>query len=130
MLRGHCLCGKVRYEIDGALRHITHCHCSMCRRAHGAAFATYATLRSDRVRVIAEPDDVRRYASSEHVVRESCATCGSPLFWRRVDHPEVISVALGTLDGDPIGRPQAHIYWASRACWLELEDALPKRDEE
>jgi hypothetical protein len=127
MLTGRCLCGNVRYEIDGALRHITHCHCGMCRRGHGAAFATYAMLRRDRIRVTGE-DALRGYRSSERVLRESCATCGSPMFWRHDDYPTTISVAIGTLDGDPIGRPTAHIFWGSRACWLELDDALPKHE--
>src|SRR5438094_273119 len=49
-LTGGCLCGAVRYEIEGKLRHITHCHCGMCRKAHGAAFATYASLARRRFR--------------------------------------------------------------------------------
>lgn len=130
MVRGGCLCGAVRYEIGGPLRHITHCHCSMCRRAHGAAFATYAALRRDRMRVAAATDALRRYASSAKVVRESCATCGSPLFFWHADRPEVVSVALGTIEDDPIGRPIAHIHWASRACWLDLADMLPRHDTE
>ena len=40
-VRGGCLCGKVRYQIKGRLFDASHCHCSMCRRQHGAAFATY-----------------------------------------------------------------------------------------
>ena len=41
-IQGGCLCGKVRYEVSGRLYGAEHCHCSMCRRQHGAAFSTYA----------------------------------------------------------------------------------------
>ncbi len=39
-IKGKCLCGKVRYEITGRLYNVSHCHCSMYRRHHGAAFTS------------------------------------------------------------------------------------------
>ena len=41
MIHGSCLCGKVRFELDGAPQFINHCHCSMCRKVHGAAFGSF-----------------------------------------------------------------------------------------
>src|SRR5690606_5687552 len=104
----------------------THCHCSMCRKQHGAAFATYASLARERVRVVAGQDALVSYASSESVRREFCGTCGSSLFWRSDEWPDELGVALGTLDDDPVGRPEAHIYVASRAPWFEITDDLPR----
>ncbi len=46
-ISGACLCGKVRYEVSGRLFDASHCHCSMCRRHHGAIFATYADFDPD-----------------------------------------------------------------------------------
>jgi Glutathione-dependent formaldehyde-activating enzyme len=43
---GGCLCGAVRYTVTGEIKDVSHCHCSMCRKAHGAAFATYASVSS------------------------------------------------------------------------------------
>jgi len=40
-LQGGCLCGGIRYEISGPLTEAGNCHCSMCRRFHGAAFGTH-----------------------------------------------------------------------------------------
>ena len=45
MNRGSCLCGSVRYEVRGLLEPASHCHCSMCRKAHGAAFGSYARVQ-------------------------------------------------------------------------------------
>ena len=47
MLHGSCLCGAIRYEIDGPLGAAGHCHCTMCRKAHGAAFGTYSRVKRD-----------------------------------------------------------------------------------
>jgi hypothetical protein len=129
MLTGSCLCRAVRYEIDGALKRITHCHCSMCRKQHGAAFATYAPLRRARFRLVAGQDALVSYASSEKVRREFCKHCGSSMFWLTSEWPDVIDVALGTLDDDPVGRPEAHIFVASKAPWVEIEDELPQYPE-
>jgi hypothetical protein len=126
MLNGGCLCGAVRFEIDGKLRHITHCHCSMCRKAHGAAFATYAQLGRRRLRLLSGGDGLRTFASSEGVTREFCGRCGSQLFWSRDDRPDVVCIAVGTVEGDPGGRPEAHIFESDRACWVEIGDALPR----
>ncbi len=128
MLTGGCLCGKVRYEVDGLLRHITHCHCSMCRKVHGAAFATYARLARSRFRLVAGADALQNYRSSEGVTREFCGHCGAQLFWSRDEYPNAFSVSLGTVDGDPGGRPEAHIYAADCAPWFEITDALPRFD--
>jgi hypothetical protein len=125
MLSGRCLCGQVAYEIDGQLRHITHCHCGMCRRAHGAAFATYAVVAKRRFRLV-RSDTLRAFRSSDHATRSFCRECGSPLFFAEDHHPEAISVALGTLEGDPGGRPVAHIHTASRASWVDIADSLPQ----
>ena len=110
------------------MRHITHCHCGMCRKAHGAAFATYASLARRRFRLKSGESALRAFRSSESVTREFCGTCGSSLFWSDGEHPEAIGIALGTLDGDPGGRPEAHIYAKDRAPWDEITDALPRFD--
>jgi hypothetical protein len=64
MLRGSCLCGGVRYEVTGPVHDVHHCHCSMCRKAHGAAFSTFARLTAGDFRVVAGAADVRAYRSS------------------------------------------------------------------
>jgi hypothetical protein len=44
VVRGSCLCGGVKYEITGPLMRSGHCHCSNCRKAHGAAFRSRARV--------------------------------------------------------------------------------------
>lgn len=53
MLSGSCLCGAVSYEIDAPIESASHCHCSQCRKAHGAAFATYGKVRREAFRYVA-----------------------------------------------------------------------------
>lgn len=129
MLSGGCLCGGVRYEIEGNLRRLTHCHCGMCRKAHGAAFATYAAVKRERFRFTASAT-LRAYKSSELVTREFCSVCGSSLFWTTTQEPEIIGLAVGTLDGDPEGRPVGHIYTRDKAPWFSITDDLVQYETE
>ncbi|MCE2520679.1 MAG: GFA family protein, partial [Alphaproteobacteria bacterium] len=76
MVTGSCLCGAVRWLIDGPLTGMTHCHCSMCRKAHGAPFATYAAVDPESVTFLAGSDQTGVFESSPGAVRSFCSRCG------------------------------------------------------
>ncbi len=127
MLEGGCLCGEVRYELLSEPRSMTHCHCSMCRKAHGAAFVTFiGILRSD-FRFARGESSILRYESSPGCNRPFCRRCGSTLFFESAGEEEVW-IAAGSLDGDPGCRPDSHIFVGSKAPWHPLHDELPKFD--
>jgi len=126
MLRGSCLCGGIRYEIGGQLYDALNCHCSMCRKFHGAAFRSRARVRSSDFRLMSGEDLLTFFASSPGNYRGFCRVCGSPIVSKFDADPSVLSVPLGTLDGDPGIRPQLHVYVASKAPWVTICDQLPQ----
>ena len=126
MISGSCLCGAVRFEIQGRLAAAAHCHCSMCRKAHGAAFATYAVAKASDFRIVSGAEQITQYRSSADVVRTFCSRCGSTLQWLRLSKPEIVDIALGAIDGDPGVRPSCHIFAGSKAPWFEITDNLPQ----
>jgi hypothetical protein len=123
---GGCLCGSVRYEIMESPENAEHCHCSMCRKAHGAAFSTNAIVATEALIVTSGADFISEYQSSPNRKKCFCSNCGSQLFIRRLDKPEVTVVTLGTIDGDPRARPERHVFVASKAPWYDIADALPR----
>jgi hypothetical protein len=125
-LRGSCLCGGVRYEIEGGIDRASHCHCTMCQKAHGAAMGSYGRATRAGFRLTAGADLVARYRSSAEVERTFCSRCGSTLQWDHLSDREHVGVALGTLDDDPGVRPGVHIHVTSKAPWFEITDALPQ----
>jgi hypothetical protein len=127
-LAGSCLCGGVRYEISGRLGHASHCHCSMCRKHHGAAFGSYASVRRRDFRWASGEALVGRFASSPGIERGFCTRCGSTLFWDATGDPTSFGLALGTLDADPGVRPSLHIFVGSKAPWYEIADGLPQHE--
>jgi len=126
VLRGSCLCGQIRYEIQSGLELVLNCHCSMCRKATGAAFRTRASVRSRAFRWTCGAEVLAGYESSPGETRTFCSRCGSTLVTRFREHPELLGLALGTLDGDPALRPVAHVYVSYKAPWFEITDELPQ----
>jgi hypothetical protein len=129
MIEGGCLCGAVRYELRGEPRSMTHCHCSMCRKAHGAAFVTFVEFARGDFRFTSGEDSTLPYESSPGSRRPFCRRCGSTLLFHSESDDEVW-IAAGSLDTDPGCRPGSHIFVASKAPWLHLDDALAKFDQD
>ena len=123
---GSCLCGAIRFSVALPTLACVHCHCSMCRRNHGAGFVTWFALPRAQLRLDAGETSLVRYASSDHGARSFCARCGSSLFCESSRHPEQIDVVLANMEG-PIDRPpQIHIHFDDRAAWVTAEDGLPR----
>jgi len=126
MLKGSCLCGGIQYEIDAELGPITNCHCSQCRKASGAAFASNASVPAASFRFISGANLLKEWESSPGKRRCFCARCGSPILKRNDDHPEAVRLRLGTLETDPRLKPSRNIYVGSKAPWFEITDTLPQ----
>ena len=129
MVRGSCLCGSVRYEVLGKLPRIVHCHCRMCRKAHGAAFGSYSEVRAEDFRIVSGEDDIEAYESSAGVRRTFCRKCGSTLQFLTAKRPAMVDLAVGTLDDDPGVKPAHHIFVGSKAPWFDITDGLPQYTE-
>jgi hypothetical protein len=128
-LAGSCLCGRVRFEISGPLETPANCHCSMCRKWHGSAFATAAEVVQGGLHFITGEKLVARYESSPGVQRCFCNKCGSSLMSVSKDASGSRTfVYLGSLEGDPGVLPASHLFVGSKAPWFEINDALPQFD--
>src|ERR1700744_3696192 len=125
---GRCLCGAVTYELRGPLRDVLVCHCLECRRWGGHFAAMTAVprhqlmlLRDAGLRWVDSPD------SELHARRGFCVECGSSLFWE-APRRDTVSVAAGTLDGDPGIATIGHIWTSQAGGYYELpDDGLPRR---
>ena len=121
---GGCLCGGVRYRVNGPLRDITTCHCGECRRTHGGA-APYTACPDDQLELLVDGSLawIESPHSTTNAVRGFCATCGSSLFWKAPDR-DYTAIAAGSVD-EPSGlHSVGHIWWDARADW-EVPDGLP-----
>jgi hypothetical protein len=127
-LHGNCLCGTVTYQATGPFNMMVHCHCSMCRKHHGAAFATFVGAPLMGFKWLNGEDQVIAYASSEKGRRLFCRHCGSvtPTLATEMD---LALLPAGNLQGDPGVRPQSHVFVGSKAPWYTITDDLPQHEE-
>ena len=118
---GGCLCGSVRFSVELPPRWVAHCHCSRCRRAHGAGFVTWVGIEQDRFRLLEGAERLKVYQSSADATRSFCGVCGSSLFFQSGNWPGEIHVTLASLDSPTGLEPQAHAYWGSRVAWADAD---------
>ncbi len=123
-LTGGCFCGAVRYEVTGAPRDVSYCHCSMCRRTAGAPAVPWATYPTTAVRLTQGTPAVLR--SSPPATRRFCAACGTPLTFATSAEPEWVDVTVCSLDDPEAVPPDEHIWTESRVAWFDVRDDLPR----
>ena len=130
---GGCQCGGVRYRITAPALEVNHCHCSICRKVHGALFASFARVRKSNF-ILERPSeaDLGVFRSSAVVQRHFCTRCGSPLFITIYGYPDRVWLAAGTLDsGAHPGHPadnEIHIFVGSKSPWFPIADGLPQHE--
>lgn len=116
LVKGSCLCGAIEYEVELIPDKIFNCHCSKCRKAHGAAFATLA---------FAKGEDVLAEHKVKRGTRAFCSNCGLRLMNYVPDKNEYLSVTLACVDtGLDVG-PVSHVFTGSKASWYEPSDDIP-----
>src|SRR5215470_9715186 len=99
-VNGSCLCGTVRYVLNGASL-MYHCHCGTCRKANGTAFATNLLAPAEAFEITSGRELLARFESSPKKFRYFCSGCGSPIYSQAEATSGVVSIRAGTLDSDP-----------------------------
>jgi len=132
VLKGRCMCGKVHFEVREPATDLYHCHCSMCRKMHGTAFATYAVAPKDSMVFTQGADNLARFDSSPGVSRFFCKTCGCQMTIDVAAQPEDRWFMPGILEGavhPGAADTERHIFVDSKLPWLHLDDKLPQSEE-
>jgi len=130
MIRGGCLCGEVRFEVDRLSGPFELCHCARCRKASGAAFVSAVGAEARDFRLLSGAQRIQTYEAPllECPPRYRvafCSRCGSPV----PDPPEeggFFEIPAGLLDDDPGLRPERHIFVECQSRWFSISDSLPQ----
>ncbi|MBL8549659.1 MAG: GFA family protein [Hyphomonadaceae bacterium] len=124
MHTGSCLCGAVRFEVQGDLHPPDACHCAQCRKWSGHYWASTDIPHS--AFTLHGEENVGWFRSSEKIRRGFCKSCGSALFWDRVAGDK-IAIAMGAFDAPTNIRLQKHIFVAHKGDYYDIgADGLPR----
>lgn len=127
MYQGSCLCGAVKIELSGNITDIIHCHCSLCRKSSGTAYATNGFIESKDLNVSGK-EFLAFYEVKPGKKRHFCRVCASPIYSSNDQNKDKLRVRLGIFDSEISERPISHNFVSSKACWDDLDDTLPRYD--
>ena len=98
MMEGGCLCGAVRYRLEGVPLVVRHLSLRSCRRASGAPVVAWITVQRSQFTILSGIPAIFR--SSPGVTRRFCSHCGTGLTYENESHPDTIDITSASLD-DP-----------------------------
>lgn len=122
---GQCMCGEIRYQLDGEPTAVAACHCRDCQRSAGAPMVTWAMFPESALAVTrGQPKTIN---SSGAAMRSFCAACGTGLFYRNATMlPGIVDVQSVTLDDPEALPPSVQIQTAERLSWMKQLHELPE----
>ncbi len=126
--KGGCLCGGVRYRIEGPLRDVINCHCENCRRTHGHV-AAYTSVNQSDLKLLKQETLQWYLDESPGTHRGFCNRCGASLFWDARNGKNRMAVAAGTLDDGEALKTTGHVYVSEAGKYYSLDDGLPQFQE-
>jgi len=123
MPNGACLCGAVRFAVEGELPAPDICHCAQCRAWSGHCFASTDVPR-ERLTVHGA-EHVSWHRSSDKVRRGFCSICGASLFWDPL-HRDWTAIAMGAFENPTGTRADKHIFVHRKGDYYDIADGLPR----
>ncbi|NQZ22575.1 MAG: GFA family protein [Colwellia sp.] len=126
MYLGKCLCGTVSIKITGEISDIIHCHCSLCRKNSGTAYATNGFINRADLEITSGEKCLTIFSFKPGRNRHFCTKCGSPVFSSNDQDPTRLRLRLGILESDISERPISHNFVTSKANWEDLDAKLPR----
>ena len=128
-IRGSCLCGGVRFEVEPPFLRANHCHCERCRKHSGTAVCTQTRVPKERFHLRQGAELIQVYGKGEGAVKAFCRNCGSSLFGGDWPDGREVSIRMGSFDDDPGIRPQFRTFVSDKAPWDIITDDLPRYAE-
>lgn len=120
-ITGGCLCGKVRYSAEAEPAFVGVCHCRNCQRVSGSAFCTVVGVPQP---VLSVQGDLTTFNdkgdSGKTLFRRFCPVCGSTVMEQAEAMPDLVMLAVGTLDDPSWVKPTMEIYCDSAQPWVQL----------
>ena len=123
MNAGTCLCGALRYEVDAETSQLTHCHCSLCRKHHGAPFASFVEVSQHALRWLSGEDQLTTFSPTSSRERRSCRGCGAVAPTWVGDR---FLIPAGNLSGNLTQATGRHVFVAGKPAWHTIADTLPQ----
>ncbi|MEQ1753607.1 MAG: GFA family protein [Micropepsaceae bacterium] len=125
--QGGCLCGAIRYQVEGVVEESGYCHCCTCQRQSGAPVVAWFSAAPENFKYLS--GSPKGFRASSRATREFCGHCGTYLLFREDDPAASLGVNTATLDDPNLVPPDFHIWHQSRIGWFETADSFPRHSK-
>ena len=129
-LTGSCACDAVNYEIKRRPLLVVNCHCTICRKANGSSFATYATVLESSFSITKGDDKIQTFNLGEKGGKNFCRVCGSPLFNKNNTYPGFLMIHYGSINLPHTIEPAVNIFCDNKLPWVYALEQLKNFDQE
>ena len=128
LAEGGCLCGAVRYRVEGTPSSISICHCRSCRRASGAPAVSWFMVVRSQFNLMSGVISI--YPSSPPVQRGFCRKCGTQLTYAHESSPDNIELTTASLDEPGNLQPTKEIWLSDKLPWAAVSPNLEHHSED
>lgn len=115
-MKGECLCGEVKFEIEAELQNLYQCHCSLCRKVTGSSANAATFVHQSHFCWLSGIEKIRSYQKETGYRADFCSSCGSPVP-NALKDSDLMWVPAGLLDGYIPSEIAVHLHLASSAPW-------------
>ena len=115
-MQGECLCGEVKFEIEGNIPNLYQCHCSLCRKATGSSANAATFVRQESFRWLFGADTISSFQKPTGYRSDFCSVCGSPVP-NQLQGMELVWVPAGLLEESFEASVNVHLHLGSAASW-------------
>lgn len=116
VMHGSCLCGQIKFEIDGPIPGLYQCHCTLCRKQSGSSSNTAMAVATNQVRWTSGTSLITSYVKPTGFRSDFCSVCGSPVPNQMGSSPYTW-IPAGLLTSTKNLQISAHLFVASKASW-------------
>jgi hypothetical protein len=127
-VKGGCLCGAVEFNANLPSKWCAHCHCSLCRKAHGAGYVTWVGFEQEQVAFVRDDEFLNWYESSPGAERGFCRHCGSTMFFRSTRWAGELHIALACINDELDRQPDANVFFDKHVDWVPIDETLKQVD--
>ena len=129
--QGSCLCGEITFEVTGQPIRQGNCHCTACKKATGAAYATIVFFKEDQISQLSGETKSYEYISDKGNTKRKmfCQKCGSIVFGNNTGRPGIRSVYAGTFDDASFVKPTFNVYTSRAFPFVPIDEKLDSYSE-
>jgi len=118
-----CSCGQLRVTCEGEPVRVSMCHCLDCQKRTGSTFGAQARWPAEKVRIEGNATSwVRTADSGNKLTYHFCPQCGSTVYYRLNDIPDVVAVAVGAFADPSFPPPKFSVYESRMHVWTGVPE--------